>query len=340
MLVIVNLLARSSHILPAVLVLAIALSASARPSFAEVTAEKSADKVTIKIDGDLFCEYVTDSNGKPIVWPIIGPGGTKMTRDYPMERAPGEQRDHPHQRSFWFTHGDVNGVDFWMEGPKAGKQKHREFVNVESGERAIVVTRNDWIGPDGKKLLQDERRVAFFPNGESRVIDFDIQLTASEGPVVFGDTKEGSFGLRIVESMRVTQPKNAKEPGKGHILNSEGQTNGATWGKRASWVAYSGPVKDAHGAEQLAGITIINHPSSFRFPTHWHVRDYGLFAANPFGIHDFENKERGAGNHTLEAGQSMSLRYRVIFHKGAPREPELQKAFAEYAGDGKQAAAR
>jgi hypothetical protein len=298
----------------------------------EVTVEKSPDKVTVKIDGKLFTEYLTKSGSKPILWPVLDPNGLPLTRSYPMEKVAGEATDHVHQRSFWFTHGNVNGVDFWSEGAKAGKQNHKEFVRVEGGKQAVIVTRNDWVGPDGKKILEDERRLAFFPQGDRRVVDYDITLTATEGPVTFGDTKEGSFGIRVAESMRVEQPRNAP-PGKGRILNSEGHTDAAAWAKRARWVDYSGPVKDADGKEHVVGITILNHPSSFRFPTYWHVRTYGLFAANPFGIHDFEGQrsKEGAGNHTLEQGETIRLRYRVIFHAGPGEAAQIDKAFEDYA---------
>src|SRR5688572_13222399 len=129
------------------------------PSFyaqAEVTADRDGDKVTIKIDGKLFAEYLSDSGGKPVVWPIIGPTGHAMTRAYPMEKMAGEKTDHIHHRSLWFTHGDVNGVDFWLEGAKGGKQKHKEFVRVQGGDKAEIVTRNDWLSPQGSKVLEDQ----------------------------------------------------------------------------------------------------------------------------------------------------------------------------------------
>ncbi len=162
-----------------------------------------------------------------------------MTRSYPMKKKDGEATDHVHHRSLWFTHGDVNGVDFWLEGSRGGKQVHREFVRVEGGDRATIVTRNDWVSPAGEKVCDDERRLAFFAEGENRVIDFDITMNALDKPLVFGDTKEGTFGIRVAESMHVERKD---PPGVGHIANSEGQTDGATWGKRPAWVDYYGPV--------------------------------------------------------------------------------------------------
>jgi len=287
---------------------------------AEVTAERSEKGVVIKIDGQLFTEYLIRSGSKPVLWPILGPTGKPMTRAYPMGEMPNEKRDHVHQRSLWFTHGNVNGVDFWAEGPGDGTIVHREFVKVESGPQAVVVARDDWLGPDGKKQLEDQRSLTFGVDGDSRWIDFDITLTASNGPVKFGDTKEGTFGVRVAGTMKV----DAKLGGR--IVNSEGQTDGEAWGKPAAWVDYHGPVDG-----QTVGIAILNHPSSFRFPTYWHVRTYGLFAANPFGLRSFTGSPDADGSFTLPEGQSMALRYRLIFHRGDEKAGRVAEAYARYA---------
>lgn len=286
-------------------------------ALAEVTAEKSERGVAIKIDGALFTEYLTRSGTKPILWPILGPTGKPMTRAFPMAQVPGERQDHVHQRSLWFTHGSVNGITFWDEARTHGTIEHRRFTRVEGGPVAVVAAENDWLGPDGKKVCEDRRTLTFGTSGSTRWIDFDITLTASAGPVVFGDTKEGTMGLRVAETMKV----DAKRGGR--IVNSEGLTDAAAWGKRAAWVDYHGPVDG-----QTVGIAVLNHPSSFRFPTYWHVRTYGLFAANPFGVKDFTGK--GDGSYTLPAGQSLRLRYRFLFHFGDEKESKIAEAFAEY----------
>src|SRR5438128_1172909 len=141
-------------------------------SAATFTAEKTDRGVTVKIDGELFTEYLIRSGTKPILWPIIGPTGKPMTRSWPMEKGKGEKTDHPHQRSLWFDHGAVSGVSFWEETAKAGSIKHREFVEVRGGSDARIVTRNDWITPAGAKLCEDERTFRFHLDGERRVIDF------------------------------------------------------------------------------------------------------------------------------------------------------------------------
>ncbi len=294
--------------------------AAAGSAAAEITARPADDGVTIEIDGKPFARYVTDFNGTPIVWPIIGPTGAPMTRAHPMGESPGEKKDHPHHRSLWFNHGDVNGLSYWHRETI----KQRKLVKVQSGSEAVIVTQNDWLTPDGKKVCQDERTLTFGADADSRWIDFDITIKAVDGPVKFGDTKEGTFGVRVPGTMKV----DAKLGGR--IVNSEGHIDRDAWGKRAAWVDYQGPVDG-----ETVGIAILNHPSSFRFPSYWHVRTYGLFAANPFGLRNFVPGGKADGSHTLNPGESMTLRYRVLFHRGDEKAAKVAERFAAYAQQAK-----
>lgn len=300
---------------------AIGLLVASAATAAEFQLEEDADGVTVKLDGQLLTRYVTKSGAKPILWPVVGPRGKELTRGYPMrDPTASEKKDHIHHRSLWFTHGDVNGVSFWHESNPHGNIVHREFLKLSAGEQAVICARNDWLDPKGNRVCEDIRTLTFHADGELRMIDVDILVKANDQRVVFGDTKEGSFGVRVAGSMRVELGKGGK------IVNSEGQTDGSTWGKRAAWVDYSGPVDD-----QTVGITIMNHPSSTRFPTYWHVRTYGLFAANPFGLHDFLNDKTADGKLVLASGESFSLYYRVLLHPGDAESLDLPAAFASYA---------
>lgn len=298
-------------VVPALLCATVPLLAG-HSAHAEVTAERSASGVVVKLDGKPFAEYVTRSGGKPIVWPIFGPTGKPMTRAYPMTaKGADEKDDHRHHRSLWFTHGNVNGVDFWLEGGRKGKIEHREFVKVEGGESATIVARNDWLAPDGKKVCKDERTLVFGGDADARWIDFTITLIASEGPVTFGDTKEGGFGVRVAGTMKVDAKKG------GRIVSSEGETDQAAWSKQAAWVDYHGPLDG-----ETLGIAIFNHPSSFRYPTHWHVRTYGLFAANTFAF--------GQGTCKIEKDKSLTLRYRVFLHRGDEKQGKVAETYERY----------
>jgi hypothetical protein len=298
-----------------------ALSIAGPVSAATFTIEKMDRGVTVKIDGQLFTEYLIQSGVKPILWPIIGPTGKPMTRSWPMDKSAGDKTyDHPHQRSLWFDHGSVNGVSFWEETAKAGSIRHREFVEVRGGDDARIVTRNDWITPTHNKLCEDERMFRFHLNGDQRLIDFHVTVIASEGQLTFGDTKEGSFGIRVPDSMTVDANKG------GRIVTSEGLTDKDAWGQPAAWVDYHGPV-----AGETVGIAILDHPQSFRFPNRWHVRPYGLFAVNPFGKKEFEATSGSGGPYSLDKGQTLSLDYRVILHRGDEKDARIAEAFAAYA---------
>lgn len=290
---------------------------------AEWKLEESSGGLKVFHDGEFVTEYLTKSGAKPILWPIHGPGGVEMTRAYPMKTVEGEKQDHIHQRSFWFTHGNVNGVDFWSEQGDHGVIEHREFLTREaSDQKAIIATRNDWLDAKGKKQLEDERRLTFRQLDGSLAIDFDVTVKATAGAATFGDTKEGAFGLRVPTFMDV----NSKMGGR--IVNREGLTDAAAWGKPAAWVDYHAP-----SGKTKVGVAILNHPTSFRYPTRWHVREYGLFAANPFGLHDFEGGPEGAGAHVIPEGETMTLRYRVIFHAGDEKEAKIAEAFERYAAE-------
>ncbi|WP_435010574.1 PmoA family protein [Tundrisphaera lichenicola] len=280
--------------------------------------EGQGKKIGIVVGGQPLMTYVPDDGPKPYYFPVIGPTGKRLTRAYPMEMVEGEKRDHPHHRSLWFTHGSVNKIDFWSELPNHGTIRETSRSIVGGAAVGLIRTTDDWIGPDGKKVCEDERVVRIYSTKSTRVIDFDVTLKATVGPVVFGDTKEGSFGARVATSMDVTSNKGGK------IVNADGITDKDAWGKPSPWVDYTGPVDG-----QTVGIAILNHPDSFRYPTTWHVRDYGLFAANPFGYHDFGMKN--SGEYTLPKGQSIRFVYRMILHEGATSLPAMTAAFEGFA---------
>src|SRR6185436_4855778 len=220
--------------------------------------------------------------------------------------------------------GAVNGVDFWAEGEKSGKIVHQEFLEIKDGAKmGVLRSANHWVAPGGEVVLTDEQlfRVHARPNNE-RLFDFEVTLMANEKDVVLGDTKEGSMAVRLNEVMRLTH---GKEAGTGHIVQSTGVRDGATWGKRAEWCDYYGPVEG-----QVVGIAIFDHPSNPAHPTWWHVRDYGLFAANPFGVHDFEKKSPGTGNLTIPKGKSVTFKYRFYMHEGDEVQAKVAARYQDY----------
>jgi len=293
-----------------------------QPAAGGVKLTQGDNRVTVEINGKLFTEYRFKEPQRPFFYPVIGPTGQPVMRHWPVENTdPDDARDHVHQKSLWFTHGAVNGIDFWSDGK--GTIVHDKFLEVSSSPQVgVIKSQNNWVAPNGKVVCTDTRTHRFRNDPEGTIMDWEITLHASNGQVTFGDTKEGSMAIRLAPTMQF-----GGKVGKGHIINSEGVTGNDTWSKRADWVDYYGPVKG-----EVVGIAIFDHPDNPRHPTWWHVRDYGLFAANPFGIHDFEKKPAGAGDLVIPAGQSVTFKYRFYFHKGDEKQGQVAEHYRDYAG--------
>jgi hypothetical protein len=286
---------------------------------AAVTVEKSDKGAVVKIDGDLFTEYVIKADNKPVLWPIIGPTGKAMTRAFPMVDTQDITNDHPHHRGLWFTHGSVNKVMFWNLGKNSGEVVHRELTKLESGETGTIAAHNEWLGPDGKRVCTEDQTFRFSGDKDARIIDATLTLKATDGPLTLGDDKEGAFAVRVPDSMRVDSKKGGK------IVNSEGATDGAAWGKPANWVDYHGPVDG-----ESVGIAMLDHPANPGHPVRWHVRTYGLFAANPFTRKAFDPSQ-SAGTIQVPAGESVTFRYRIVLHAGDEKNGKIAERYSEFA---------
>ncbi len=300
-------------------------SSAGRPSKSGVQITREPGKLRVEIGGKLFTEYHYDNVSRPFFYPVIGPTGAAMTRNWPMKTdVESEPRDHPHQKSLWWAHGEVNGVDFWSEEKGAGKTVHEKFIEVKSGPQVGVIrSENKLVTKEGKVLCTDETTMRIYDRPNERLLDYEITVHADHGDVVFGDTKEGTMGIRLAATMQLKG-----KVGQGHIINSEGVRDDQTWGKRAKWCDYFGPVDG-----KTVGVAMFDHPTNPRHPTWWHVRDYGLFAANPFGLHYFENKAKGAGDFTIPAGKSATFRYRMYFHSGNEKQAEVEAHYQEYVAE-------
>jgi len=247
--------------------------------------------------------------------------GDPVIRHYPVKKdVPHEASDHRHHHSLWYTHGDVNGYDFWSAG-RGHKIVHDKFLKIESGKNTgIIQSTNKWIAKGGQVICTDTRTHKFYNQPDGIIMDFNITIHASNGPVTLGDTKEGSMAIRLAPTMRLKG-----EVGKGHIVNSAGHRDDATWGKRAAWCDYYGPVNG-----KIVGVAIFDHAQNPKHPTWWHVRNYGLFAANPYGVHYFEKKSKGAGDINIPSGQSLTWWYRFYIHEGDEKQADVAKHYLDY----------
>ena len=287
-------------------------------------ADDGKGSVAVHVAGELLTIYRYLHNpARPCFFPLLGPGGKRVTRSWPIaDDVPGETRDHRHHRSMWVAHGNINGSDNWSEEEGHGVQLHRRLITACGGAAfGMVGALNDWNDSAGRKLLEERRLLTVYAvPGDSRLFDLDICFTATECDVRFGDTKEGGIlALRVAPSMDGDHG--------GRIENSFGGIGEAEcWGRRAQWCDYSGEVD----GERL-GIAVLDHPQSFRHPTYWHVRDYGMYTANPFGVHDFRNDPAADGSHFLPRGASLYFHYRVYLHRGSAAEARVAERYHDYA---------
>ncbi len=308
------------------------------PSFGQVKITPRDGKVvSVEIDGKPFTDFYVGNEGgalKPYLHPLRSASGKSVTRGFPMlPDVPGEVHDHPHHRGLWFTHGDVNGLDFWA--PEVAKDPNKRGTVVlakidkaaggkKSGE---IVATFEWKTPQGKTLLTETRRMVFYSDPVNRIIDFDATLRPQE-EVKFGDTKEGMFATRLAAGLEEPQRRSPAEPKRtGLMVGASGKKGEKeVWGKRAEWVDYAGELE----GEQL-GVAILDHPANPRHPTWWHSRSYGLFACNIFGLHDFENDKSKDGSLTIKPGQPLRFRYRVVIHPGNFASAGVAEMFQKYA---------
>ncbi len=310
---------------------------AAVPLLAQVKITQGSDRILVDIDGKPYTAFfISSAEPKPFLHPLRSASGKIVTRRYPMELVEGEAKDHPHHRGVWFTHGDVNGYDFWGNEPSqkgAGKGKGKIAVRKvgalvsgkKSGSMEVVF---DWEYPNGKPILTETRRMTFYSQPALRTIDFDITLRALDEPVKFGDTKEGTFAIRLASELEEPGSHKIMKPVRtGRMVSADGKVGEKEiWGSRAPWVDYSGEIE----GEKL-GIAMFDHPANPRHPTYWHARGYGLFAANPFGVHDFTRGAGGDGSMTLEPGASWRFRYRVVVHPGDVQTAGIAGLYKKYA---------
>ena len=318
----------------------------------QVVPHAVAPRVDVLIDGKPFTSYIYEhSQKKPSLYPLRTADGKVITRGYPLEPHPGERADHPHHVGLWFNYGDVNGLDFWNNSdaipadraPRMGTIVHKRIVETISGkDKGELKVQMDWVDSKGTLLLQEDTQFVFQGDAKSRVIDRITRLTALKEPVVLGDNKEGVLGMRMARSLE--QPSSAPDVfldanGKpnlakivnndgvtGNYIGSDGKTGDAVWGTRGPWTMLQGKVEG-----EPVTIAILDHPENPGFPTYWHARGYGLFAANNLGQKVFDPKQPEA-KRAIAPGSSMTFRHRILILNGSADAAQMAAEYRKFAG--------
>ncbi|MHC4070361.1 MAG: DUF6807 domain-containing protein [Planctomycetota bacterium] len=284
-------------------------------------------KIDVMIGGEHFTSYrYEDTLTKPVLYPVRTPSGVVVNRSFPLAEVEGESDDHPHHVGVFFTYDRVNDDEFWNNATSPPQVKHVKVAKMKGGAgKGKLSTVMHWVGKSGKTLLEEKREMIFAAGENEYVIDFDINLTAQDENVVFEDTKEGMFAIRVADWLR-------EKGGNGRYLSSNGdETEENVWGKRARWVRLQGE-KDS----KTIGVAILNHPRrSVNYPTYWHARRYGLFSANPLGQYDFERERNPKTakplNFTLGPGETAEFGFRMVVYEGARSKDELEEHFRIFA---------
>jgi len=302
-----------TRLMPAVFLAAASLAVGASEGW---TQESAANPVTfqtrdgglaVKIEGKDFTFLHTGPEwAKPFFSPVHAADGTVITRAI----GDAQDKDHPHHKGIWFSIDEVNGIKFWAE---AGKILNVKVEAIEGNPGQIRI-KNHWLGPDELPVVIETTTVSIYP---SRLMIYDATFTPAVSKVVFDDTKEGLFGIRVATSMR--------EKVGGKVVNAEGlEGTKACWGKPSAWIDYTGPVND-----KIYGVAIMDHPDNFR-PSRFHVRDYGLFSVSPFGEGSYQNDKSKAAPLTLESSQTVRLRYGLYVHAGDAAEGKVADAYQSF----------
>jgi hypothetical protein len=297
------------------------VSVSPQESSVQIRHEAAAKQYVVEIGGKPFTiyRYGDDYPDKPIFYPVFSPNGVRVNREYPMvPGVPGESSDHPHHQSLFFTYDEVNGTNFWNP-ERTGRRIEQLSARVE-GDRLIAMLA--WKNNQGEVLLEETKDVRFGGAADVFWMDHDLTLRAPNVAVSMGDTKEGAFGLRLNDTLK-------ENGGSGRYVNAEGLQDAANvWGKTSPWVAIRGTVKGESG-ETPVTVAIFAHPSGHNFPPYWHARDYGLFAANPFGRRGYDPNalERIT---RLDAGERLRLGFRLAVYAGQVDKARLDRDFGEY----------
>ncbi|HOC19181.1 MAG TPA: PmoA family protein [Vicinamibacterales bacterium] len=335
----------------AIAIVAAATSVGDPPVQVRMTRDEARQQVDVLVDGKPFTSFIhRPSLRKPVLFPLRTAGGNAVTRGFPLEPRPGERVDHPHQVGLWFNYGDVGGFDFWnnsdaigaADRPKMGTIVHEEMGALREGEgEGELEARMKWVGSDGKALLAEHARFVFRGGPGWRSVDRIARLRPLAGRVAMPDNKEGMLGLRVARALEMpsNQPETFTDAAgrptslkvldnagvTGRYFTSEGKTGEAVWGTRARWCALSGRLGD-----EVVTVAILDHPLNPGFPTYWHARGYGLFAANPLGQNALSGGRETLG-FAIEANDTATFRYRILILSEAATKERLEAEYKEFA---------
>ncbi len=298
-----------------------------------LTKVKNENKIEIHVGHSLFSRFIyPDSLEKPVLFPIYDAGGIVVTRGFPMEPRPGEPTDHPHHLGLWLTYENVNGLDFWNNSYAIPLNKKSQYgwiktdsiLELTSGTIGILRYHARWVNQQNEAMMEENTRYEFSgKDNQERIIDRITELTA-DTDILFTDAKDGMLGLRLTKELQIPSGQDqfftdnkgnintvkTVNSANGDYLTSEGKRGDSAWSTRGRWCKVFGKIKD-----DSVSVTIFDHKGNPNYPTFWHARGYGLFAANPLGEKIFTNGKTVL-NLKMKKYEKVIFRYRILIQNG------------------------
>lgn len=315
-----------------------------------LTPNETEKKIDVTIDGKPFTSYFypgPDVLKKAVLYPLLTAQGTEITRGWPIKPRTGERVDHPHHVGMWLNYESVNAHDFWNNSTKVDHAKHTYGTIVHTGitkmksgknEGTLTVTA-DWLDKKGGLMLTETTTYIFKGDATTRTVDRITTLTAKT-EVVFKDVKDGMFAIRVARQLEhpstgpseftdaygvVTKVSSMDNTGiTGSYRTSEGVEGDNVWSTRGRWCNLRGKIGD-----ETINVVILDHPKNVGYPTYWHARGYGLFAANPLGQAIFSKGKENL-NLTLKNGESTTFRYRTVIASKTLSDDQINKIAADF----------
>jgi hypothetical protein len=273
-----------------------------------VTIQQHDTDLVVQIDGTPFTTYrfaptPDDPHWqRPYFWPVLMADGTEITSDQTRVAEKDPKTDHPHQRSIWVGHGDVNGANHWTRSLQ--QQRHVRFTKVEGDTFVEELTWDAKDAPPTSPVLTETRTVRFFAYQDgARAIEIASEFTAPNGNVNFKCKPLNVSGVEAgLCSVRVAKPiTDGPDTAKWITTSAPASGEQEARQKSAAWCDYTGLI---HG--QKYGIAMVNWPKNPGGDRPWHVRKFGLLA------------HIGPLNWMLPDHTSATFKHLIILHKEDP----------------------
>lgn len=279
-----------------------------------VQIEKKADSVSLSMNGKTVWKFNhRASEGKPFFHPLATTDGKVLTDLRPD--------DHRWHRALWFSWKMINGVNYWEEDRKTGESDGRttllDVTRTVSPDQVVTLEMKLAYAPaQGDDVMTEKRVVKVHPPDAGGVyrMDWETVFTALGSDVVLdrtpppGQPDGRDWGGYAGYSVRMAKPV-----GGGAFLNSEGVAGAKANRAKARWMSYSAP--------DGGGMLIMDHPSNLRHPVTWYLVE-SMPYFGPAVIHD--------APHTIKAGRSLRLRYRLVVYPKAQDAVGAEKEWAAW----------